>query len=164
MDDIARLDRTISPAYDTLSSLGTSSTAVFSNQDESTVTKPTSTGTPYHNNVHKGKGKARVSYASSLSVAHGSGSEAEAQRRTARGNALFAMGDWAAGGSVPAEPLKGAARAKTRHHSNRHAKAKKPEVKVIHHRSPAADFSERDSGAAGHDQVVTVANVQDNSG
>ncbi|KAJ4371159.1 hypothetical protein N0V83_004375 [Neocucurbitaria cava] len=164
MDDIARLDRVTSLAYDTLSSLGTSSTAVFSTHEGSTVTKPTSTGTPYYNHSPKGKGKARVSYASSLSVAYGSGSEAEAQRNSARGNALLAMGGWAAGGSVPAEPLKGAARAKTRHRSYRQAKAKKPDVKIIHHQSPPNASLETDDGVVDQDQVVAIAHGHGASG
>ncbi|KAF1845006.1 uncharacterized protein K460DRAFT_101571 [Cucurbitaria berberidis CBS 394.84] len=163
MDDIARLDRAMSPAYDTISSIGTSSTAVFSTHDNSTVTKPTTTSTPYHSNVDKGKGKAKVPYASSLSVAYGSGSEAEAQRDTARGNALFAMGDWAAGASVPAEPLKGSARAKRRYRFDRQMKQKKPVVKIIHHGNPAGTPSEGVTVAGDNDQVVTVAHVNDTS-
>lgn len=163
IDDIARLDRAMSPAYDA-SSLGTSSSAVFTAHDNSTITKPTSTGTPYPNNGYKGKGKAKASYPSSLSVAYGSGSEAEAQRNTVRRDALFAMGDWTAGDPVPTEPLKGSARAKTRRRSDRHVKHKKPVVKIIQHGSTAPASSESDSVPRGNDQVVTVAHAHDTTG
>lgn len=164
IDDIARLDRSMSPAYDVLSSLGTSNIAVFSTHDNSTVTKPTSTGSTYYNNAYKGKGKAKASYASSLSVANGSGSEAEAQRNTVGREALFAMGDWTSGDPVPTEPLRGTARAKTRCRSDRNIKHKKPTVKIFHHVVPAADTFERDSLARGKDQVVLGAYMRDSPG
>ena len=133
MDEIARLDQATLPAQDALSSLESTSTAVFSIKDESTATKPTSTGTPYPNYVYrdKDKGRRKPPYASSLSVAYGSGSEAELEQHMARRDALLAMGDWATGDLIPNEPLKGAARAKTRNRHKWQPKQKKPVIGII---------------------------------
>ncbi|KAF1937962.1 hypothetical protein EJ02DRAFT_38822 [Clathrospora elynae] len=130
-NDISRLNRATSPAYEALSWLGPPSNDVFSAQDDPTITKPTSTGTPYQNNVYKGK--ATASHASWLSVAHGSGSEAEAELQAASRDALVAMGDWTAGILVPDETLKGSARAKSLDRRDRKRKFKKPLVKIIQH-------------------------------
>lgn len=158
MDDIARLNRAVSPAHDALSSLGTASVAVFTACEESTVTKPTSIGTSHPNNIPKAgdKGKGRASYTSSLSVAHGSGSEAEAQHDAVLRDTLLAMGDWTAGGSVSADTLKGSARSKRRHHNTQQLKRKKPIVEIIQHEKPASVSSDGDV-----DTVVTTVHKRD---
>ncbi|KAH8722638.1 hypothetical protein GQ44DRAFT_355182 [Phaeosphaeriaceae sp. PMI808] len=132
IDDIARLNRAVSPVYAALSSLGTSSMAVFSSHEESTLTQPTSTGTNYLSNLpnDKGKGKCKVSYASSLSGTHGSASEVDIERKVLRRDNLLAMGDWADNELEHSRPLKGTARAKERQQPRRKGRHKKPVVVV----------------------------------
>ncbi|KAH7384698.1 hypothetical protein BKA66DRAFT_462693 [Pyrenochaeta sp. MPI-SDFR-AT-0127] len=159
MDEIAHLNRAMSPGHDAHSSLGTSSTAVFSTHDESTVTKPTSTGTVYPHHIYKGKGKAKAPYASSLSVAHGSGSEADAQHQTTRRDDLLAMGDWAASDLNPAGILKGSARAKKRCQHGRCTASKKPSVKIVQPKDPVKVLPYED-----HDAIITVARSDEGPG
>jgi hypothetical protein len=135
INDIARLNQVASTYHGALSSVGTSSTAVFSPRDESTVTKPTSTGTNYN----KGKGKLNTGYSSSLSGTHGSASEAEVNSTTLRRDSLLAMGGWAASELDLPRPLRGAARAKERQQLHRKLKHKKPIVII-----------EQDHRAGGH--------------
>jgi hypothetical protein len=135
LDDIVCLNEAMSPIYDASLSLGSPTEEVFTAQGDSTTTKPTSIGSPFPNNAYKGKGKGKAEafYASSLSVAYGSGSEAEAQRHEVRKDALIAVGGWASGSFVPDEPLRGAARAKTRRHRSKRMKYKKPVIETIQH-------------------------------
>lgn len=159
IEDIARLNRAVSPTHSAISSLGPPSTAVFSGHDESTITKPTSTGSPYPEQAHTGKGKAKACDASSLSVAHGSESEAEAQHSAERRDDLLAMGGWSAGHLTSTELLKGAARAKKRNRHDRSLKRKKPQVTIFQHDLPRLP---RDDGE--RDSVVTIAPAGDGPG
>jgi hypothetical protein len=143
INDIARLNQAVPLPHDTLSSVGTSSTAVFSSRDESTVTKPTSTGT-YHN---KGKGKLKTGYSSSLSGTHGSASEAEFSCTALRRDNLLAVGDWADSELDVPRPLKGTARAKERQQPRRKLKNKKPIVVIEQDHCPGG-HSERYSNTA----------------
>jgi hypothetical protein len=138
LDDIARINRVLSPTYDASSIPGTPTDGLFSAQDKSTSTEPTSIDTSLPNKTYKGKGKARVeaSNASSLSAACGSASEAEAQRPDVRREALLAVGDWATATLVSDELLRGAARAKTRRHRVGPRKVKKPVVEIVQHIEP----------------------------
>jgi hypothetical protein len=138
LDDIARINRVMSPTYDASSIPGAPTEDLFSAQDKSTTTQPTSIDTSLPNITYNGKGKARVeaSNASSLSVACGSASEAEAQRPDVRREALLAVGDWATATFVSEEPLRGAARAKTRRHRIGPRKIKKPVVEIVQHIEP----------------------------
>lgn len=156
--DIARLNRAMSPEYDALSSLGTSP-AVFSAEEDSTVTKPTSAGTPYPEYDHKGKGKAKASYPSSLSVAHGSEAEAEARHDAVRREAFFAMGDWTVDCLGNTMPLKGTAQAKTLVRHTRSLKHKKPSVTVIQGNPPQSSNEVEE-----HASVITVERARGNSG
>jgi hypothetical protein len=135
INDIARLNQVASAHRNALSSVGTSSTVVFSSRDESTVTKPTSNGT----NHNKGKGKLDMGYCSSLSGTHGSASEVEVNCTTLRRDNLLAMGDWVDSELDTSRPLRGAARAKERQQPHRKLKHKKPIVVI-----------EQDHRAGGH--------------
>ncbi|KAF2130494.1 hypothetical protein P153DRAFT_430690 [Dothidotthia symphoricarpi CBS 119687] len=150
VEDLVRLARATSPTSDILPSLGSSSTAVFSSLGESTVTKPTSTGTSYPIYDPEGKGKAKAPSISSLSATHGSGSEAEASDRAVREHALLAMGDWIANEDVaPVLPLKGTARAKQRTSNSLRHKHKKPVIDQV----GLGRLSGNDSDGAGETRV-----------
>ncbi|KAH6289556.1 hypothetical protein HBI39_209990 [Parastagonospora nodorum] len=90
LGDIVRLNQMAARSGDTASSVATSSTAVFTHREESTVTKPTSTDTYPRPKAPtaKGKGKLGGSFASSLSGNNGSASEAEVERGALRRNSL----------------------------------------------------------------------------
>lgn len=75
-DELSQLNQASSSAS---SSVGSSSTAVFSSREPSIVTKRTSYGTGYPVHDYKGEGKAYATYAASLSATHGSDSEAEVE-------------------------------------------------------------------------------------
>ncbi|KAF1831756.1 hypothetical protein BDW02DRAFT_39151 [Decorospora gaudefroyi] len=158
LDDIIRLDRGSSSAYEASLSLGPPTGDVFTTQDDSATTQPTSLGTRYPTKVYndKGKGKAKASHASSLSVAYGSGSEAEAQRQETRKDNLLGMGDWASASLIPNEPLRGAARAKTRRHRERQQKHKKPVVQIIQHMDAPRIAHDEDRESA-----ITIAPAHD---
>jgi hypothetical protein len=146
--EIARLNRVLSPIHDT-SSPGTVSAEVFSDQDDSTTTKLTSTGAPYQDSNHyKGKGKAKASHASSLSVAYGSASEAEAQQHTIRRDALLEMGVWVQDDLISDMPLKDATRAKKRGHLKGRPKHKKPTVDVAQLATRHEKFNNTDPDSA----------------
>jgi hypothetical protein len=138
INDIALLNQATFLPNDTLSSVGTSSTAVFSHHDESTITKPTSAGTQHN----KGKGKLRTVYSSSLSGTHGSASEAEVGCAVQRRDNLLAIGDWADSELDASRPLKGTVRAKQRQQPRRKPKHKKPIVVI-----------EQDNRARGHADI-----------
>lgn len=157
INDIARLNRALPPAHDGLSSLETSSAHVFSTQDNSINTKPTSIGTRECGPVYKSKGKATISYASSLSVAYGSGSEAELEQRAAHRDTLLAVGGWAQCDILPPEPLKGSARAQKRNHLQ--PKQKKPPV-VLHHGMPTRNVLDYDD----HEPLITVTPANSSRG
>ena len=146
MDDIARLNQAMPPPHDALSSVETSSTAVFSSREESTITKPTSadTSTPTVAHNDKGKRKLKTGYASSLSVTHGSASEAEVERRALRRNNLFALGEWADTTLEPSRPLKCTVRARDRQQSRRKSKQKKPLVVIRQDGRDHGSSEERD--------------------
>ena len=143
LEDIVRLQRAASPTDDILSSVGTTSIAVFSSRKESYGTKPTSGGTSYPLDLRNGKGKGVATYASSLSATHGSGSEAEAGQR----DALIGIGDWTGDDPVTARPLKGAARARKRQRANRSSRPKKPVI-IIQHQVPGHTSSAEDESLA----------------
>jgi hypothetical protein len=133
IDDIARLNHTPLSAPEDVSSIGTSSTAVFSSLEESVVTKPTSAGTDHETYTRMGKGKAKLKtgYCSSLSGTHGSASEAEAERSFLRRNHLLAVGDWADTALESSQTLRGIARAKERQQPHRKPRHKKPTVVIV---------------------------------
>jgi hypothetical protein len=143
ISDIVRLNQVVSAHHDALSSVGTSSTAVFSSRDESTVTKPTSTGT----NHNKGKGKLNTGYSSSLSGTHGSASEAEVNCTTLRRDKLLAMCDWVDSELDISRPLRGTARAKECQQPHPKLKHKNPIV-VIEQDHRAGGHLDRCSGTA----------------
>ena len=57
IDEIVRINRALSPAHDALSSVESSSTAVFSSREESTITKPTSAGASHPTSTHNDRRK-----------------------------------------------------------------------------------------------------------
>lgn len=93
-DDLSQLH---GASFSASTSLGSSTTAVFSSREPSIVTKPTSYGTDYPAHHYNTKGKAQVEYASFLSVTHGSDSETEAEHDDAQRTALFGAGAWSSG-------------------------------------------------------------------
>ncbi|KAF2830328.1 hypothetical protein CC86DRAFT_160030 [Ophiobolus disseminans] len=149
VDEIAHLSKALSTSQDTLSSVGSPSTIVFSSRTESTVTKPTSADTSQQHSTHQDKGKRRVKsgYASSLSVTYGSASEAEVERRALCKDTLIALGDWADTELEHARPLKGVTRAKPRQQSRRMSKQKKPVIVIEQH--DHAHVAGRASGRGG---------------
>ncbi|EAT78314.2 hypothetical protein SNOG_14443 [Parastagonospora nodorum SN15] len=132
LGDIVRLNQMAARSGDTASSVATSSTAVFTHREESTVTKPTSTDTYPRPKAPtaKGKGKLGGSFASSLSGNNGSASEAEVERGALRRNSLFAIGDWADPQPTSSRALKGTIRAKERLQIHGTSKRKKPIVVI----------------------------------
>jgi len=119
-------------SQDALSSVGSSSTTVFSSRKDSTTTKPTTADTsqPMATHKDKGKHKLKTGYASSLSVTYGSASEAEIERKALRRNTLIALGGWADTDLEPGRPLKGMVRARDRQQARRRQKQKKPIVVI----------------------------------
>lgn len=127
-----RLNQMAAQSVDVVSSVGTSSTAVFTHREESTVTKPTSTSTYLRPKapIAKGKGKLESGYTSSVSGNNGSASEAEVEHGALRRNSLFAIGDWADPQLNSSRPLKGTIRAKERVQTRGTSKRKKPIVVI----------------------------------
>lgn len=142
IDGIARLNRIVSSGPGDLSSVGTSSIGVFSSHEESTITKPTSTGTNLLS--YERRDKLKHDYASSLSGTHGSASEGDVECRALRRNNLIAIGDWADTETEHNRPLRGSARAKERQQVRRKLKYKKPVV-VIEQNNRVVGQSEKGS-------------------
>jgi hypothetical protein len=132
LDDIVRLNQMAARSVDAVSSVGTTSTAVFTHREESTDTKPTSTNTyPQPKaSIAKGKDKLESGYTSSISGNYGSASEAEVERGALRRNSLFAIGDWMDPQLNSSRPLKGTIRAKERVQIRGTLKRKKPIVVI----------------------------------
>ncbi|KAH7093402.1 hypothetical protein FB567DRAFT_173776 [Paraphoma chrysanthemicola] len=126
--NITSLDRITQAPQDALSSTATSSAMIFSTDDDSAMTKPTSASTsrPMVSSAPKWKGKQRTGYASSLEGTHGSASETEAMRRFLCKANLTAVGDWATAELHSTRLLRGSARVKDRDPKRHRSKVKKP--------------------------------------
>jgi hypothetical protein len=151
LEDLVQLQRITSPNTETSSSVCTP-TSVFTSRDESSGTKPTSSGTSYPLESYRGKGKAVATYASSLSATHGSGSEAEAEQD----HALVGIGQWADEGPATTRPPKERSKARHRPRANRSTKQKKPVIIVQH--DPPSQTSPAD------DKTLAAAHVACSSG
>ncbi|KAH3904398.1 hypothetical protein HBI56_232230 [Parastagonospora nodorum] len=163
LGDIVRLNQMAARSGDTASSVATSSTAVFTHREESTVTKPTSTDTYPRPKAPtaKGKGKLGGSFASSLSGNNGSASEAEVERGALRRNSLFAIGDWADPQPTSSRALKGTIRAKERLQIHGTSKRKKPIVVIEQGRHVVKPIRQHNDTDV---ITTTVASSQRNAG
>ena len=157
-----RLNQMAARSVDVESSVGTSSTAVFTHREESTDTKPTSTNTYPRPKapIAKGKGKLERGYTSSVSGNYGSASEAEVERGALRRNSLFAIGDWIDPHLSSSRPLKGTIRAKERVQTRGTSKRKKPVVVIEQGRHVIKPLRQHDTDII----TTTVASSQRSAG